>query len=261
MEFPKALILTPYNYHKWKDQMARYLRQKGLYRITMATEVEPTLAIEKSKYLNRMDEAHGSICMCISPELQFHLSACNTPNEIWKKVEDLYVKQDEMKGHMLEVELLSLDPRNYDRIQDFFTKYNDLLLQLKGCGIDKSKEESRQILSIMSKLGPEYSVFVSTFHSVKLATGKSYTMPSLQEFMESLIFEQDKLIGMGKIKPPKAHALAVHDSSHNKHHRSDSSQKNQQQKDKGKAHSHPKKEGYTKPFNDSFGSRNEKGKK
>eukprot|EP00253_Pinus_taeda_P006200 PITA_06200 len=261
MEFPKASILTPYNYHEWKDQMARYIRQKGLYRITMAIEVEPTSAIEKSKYLNRMDEAHGSICMCISLELQFHLSACNTPNEIWKKVDDLYGKQDEMKGHMIEVELLSLDPRNYDRIQDFFTKYNDLLLQLKGCGIDKSKEESHQILFIISKLGPEYSVFVSTFHSVRLATGKSYTMPSLQEFMESLIFEQDKLIGMGKIKPSKAHALAVHDSSHNKHHRSDSSQKNQQKKDKGKAHSHPKKEGYTKPFNDSSGSRNEKGKK
>eukprot|EP00253_Pinus_taeda_P002130 PITA_02130 len=175
--------------------------------------------------------------MCISPDLQFHLSACNTPNEIWKKVKDLYGKQDEMKGHMLEVELLSLDPRNYDRIQYFFTKYNDLLLQLKGCGIDKSKGESRQILSIMSKLRPEYSVFVSKFHS------------------------QDKLIGIRKIKPPKAHALDVHDSSHNKHHRSDSCQKNQQQKDKGKAHSHPKKEGYTKPFNDFSGSRNEKGKK
>eukprot|EP00253_Pinus_taeda_P005570 PITA_05570 len=151
--------------------------------------------------------------MCISPELQFHLSACNTPNEIWKKVEDLYGKQDEMKGHMLEVELLSLDPRNYDRIQDFFTKYNDLLLRLKGCGIDKSKEENRQILSIMSKLGPEYSVFLSTFHSVRLATD---------------------LIQVRKISSKK---------------------------DKGKLHSHPKKEGYTKPFNDSSGSRNEKGKK
>ena len=51
-------------------------------------------------------------------------------------------------------------------------------------------------------------------------------MPSLKEFMESLIFEQDKLIGMGKIKPLKAHALAVHDGSHNKNHRSDSNQKN-----------------------------------
>eukprot|EP00253_Pinus_taeda_P026602 PITA_26602 len=56
-----------------------------------------------------------------------------------------------MKGHLLEVELLSLDPGNYDRIQNFLTKYNDLLLQLKGCGIEKSKEESHQVLSIMSK--------------------------------------------------------------------------------------------------------------
>ena len=175
-----------------------------------------------------MDEARRSICMCISPESRFHLSTCSTPSEIWKKVEELYRKQDEMKGHLLEVELLSLDPWNYDRIQDFFTKYNDLLLQLKGCGIDKSKEESRQVLSIMSKLGLEYSVFVCTFHSVRLTTGKSYTMPSLKEFMESLIFEQDKLIGMGKIKPPKAHALAVHDGSYNKNHRFDSNQKNQQ---------------------------------
>ena len=89
MEFPKASILTLYNYYEWKDQMARYLHQKVLYRITMAAEVEPTSAIEKSKYLNRMDEAHGSICMCISLELQFHLSDCNTPNEIWKNVEEI----------------------------------------------------------------------------------------------------------------------------------------------------------------------------
>jgi len=108
----------------------------------------------------------------------------------------------------------------------------------------------------MSNLGPEYSVFVSTFHLVRLATGKSYNMPSLKEFMESLIFEQDKLIGMGKIKPTKVHTLAMHDGSHNKNHKSDSNQKNQQQKDKGKAHFHPKKEGYTMPFNDSSRSRN-----
>ena len=50
------------------------------------------------------------------------------------------------------MELLLLDPQNYDRIQDFFTKYNYLLLQLNGFGIDKSKEESSQVLSIMSKL-------------------------------------------------------------------------------------------------------------
>ena len=59
---------------------------------------------------------------------------------------------------------------------------------------------------------------------------------------------------MGKIKGSKAHALAVHDGSHNPKQRFKS-------KDKGKAHANPKKEGNAKPFNDSSGSKGEKWKK
>jgi hypothetical protein len=69
-----------------------------------------------------------------------------------------------MRGHMLEVELLTLDPKIFDNIQDFFTKFKDLLSQLKACGVDKSKEEKQMVLTILSKLGPEFTVFVSTFH-------------------------------------------------------------------------------------------------
>ena len=42
---------------------------------------------------------------------------------------------------MMEVEMLTLDPKSFDNIQDFFTKFKDLLSQLKADGIDKSKEE------------------------------------------------------------------------------------------------------------------------
>ena len=110
------------------------------------------------------------------------------------------------------------------------------------------------VLSILSKLGLEYSVFVSTFHSVRFTSGKNWTMPTLDAFIESLSQEQDKLINMGKIKGFKAHALAVHDGSHNPKQKFKS-------KDKGKAHANPKKEGNTKPFNDSSGSKGEKWKK
>jgi hypothetical protein len=46
-----------------------------------------------------------------------------------------------MRGHMMEVDLLTLDPKSFKNIQDFFTKFKDLLLQLKACGVDKSKED------------------------------------------------------------------------------------------------------------------------
>jgi hypothetical protein len=58
-----------------------------------------------------MDEAFGLICMSMSPELLFHIESCATPNEIWTTLEGLFGKQDEMRGHMLEIELNSLDPR------------------------------------------------------------------------------------------------------------------------------------------------------
>jgi hypothetical protein len=78
---------------------------------------------------------------------------------------------------MLEVELLTLDPKSFNNIQDFFTKFKDLLSQLKACGVDKSKEEKQMVLTILSKLGPKFSVFVSTFHSVSFTSGGLYQIP------------------------------------------------------------------------------------
>jgi hypothetical protein len=237
MEFPKEFILTLYNFFAWKENMIVHIQRKGLYMLTMNTKIEPTLAIEKFKYLNQMDEAFGTICSLISPELLFHISSCKTPNEAWTTMEGIFGKHDEMRGHMLEVEFLTLDPKTFDNLQDFFTKYKDLLSQLKACGVDESKEEKQMVLTILSKLGPEYSVFVSTFHSVRLASGATWTMPSLEAFIESLTQEQNKLINMGKIKGPKAHELTVQNGS---------SHQNKKSKDKykRKSHANPKKEGY-----------------
>ena len=82
--------------------------------------------------------------------------------------------------------MLTLNPKSFDNIQYFFRKFKDLLSQLKACGVDKSKEEKQMVLTILSKLGPEFSVFVSTFHSVRFASGSTWNMPSLDDFIESL---------------------------------------------------------------------------
>jgi hypothetical protein len=158
-----------------------------------------------------------------------------------------------MRGHMLEVDLLTLDPKSFENIQDFFTKFNDLLSQLKACGVDKSKEEKKMVLTIISNIGTELSVFVSTFHTIIFSSRATWKMPSLEDFIESLTQEQTKLINMGTIKGPRAHALTMHDGSH-KYHK-------YKYKYKWKAHAHMKKEGYTKPFTDASRSKGEKGRK
>jgi hypothetical protein len=144
-----------------------------------------------------------------------------------------------------------LDPKIFNNLQDLFTKYKDLLPQLKACGVDKS-EEKQIFLTILSKPGHEFSVFVSTFHSFRFTSGATWKMPSLEEFIKSLTQEQTKLINMGKIKGPKAHALTVKDGSGHQYNK-------YKYKYKRKAHANMKKEGYSKPFNEAFGCKGGKG--
>ena len=87
-----------------------------------------------------------------------------------------------------QMELLTLDPKTFDNLQDFFTKYKDLFSQLKTCGVDKS-EEKQMVLTILSKLGLEKSVFISTFHLVSFTSRSTWTIPSLEAFIESLTQE------------------------------------------------------------------------
>ena len=76
------------------------------------------------------------------------------------------VKKNEMRGHQIENELISLSPSSFESLQLYFSKFKAIVLQSKQCEIEKKKEQL--VLAILSKLGPDYSMFVSTFHATKL---------------------------------------------------------------------------------------------
>jgi hypothetical protein len=110
-----------------------------------------------------------------------------------------------------------------------------LILSLGECGINKSTQEKQLILTILAKLGLEYTVYDSNFHSGRCIFGTNWKMPMLAQFIESLTQEQTKLIHMSLMKDPKAHALTMQDG-------------------KG-SFKQNNKEGYSKSFNDSSGSK------
>jgi hypothetical protein len=79
-------------------------------------------------------------------------------------------------------------------------------------------------------------------------------MPSLKAFIESLTQEKNNLIIMGKIKGPKVHEITMKDGSNHQNLKS-------KDKEIRKEHENPKKEGYSKPFNDASGSKGGKERK
>ena len=89
-------------------------------------------------------------------------------------------------------------------MNEFITKFKHLMLQLKQCEVEK--EDDQLILSILSKLGLDYFVFMSTFRTRKI-TISNWKMSTLIAFIKSLTNENDKLVQMGIIGSFKYQAL------------------------------------------------------
>ena len=118
------------------------------------------------------------------------------PKEVLDNISSLFDKQDDLRIYQLENEMMSLNQTNFETLNDFFTKFKHLVFQLKLCKVEK--EDDQLILSILSKIGANYSVFVSTFHYVNIST-KNLKMPTLKSFIESLTQEHERLFLMGII--------------------------------------------------------------
>ena len=88
-------------------------------------------------------------------------------------------------------------------------------------------------MTILSKLGPDYSVFVSTFHATNLTAWAS-EMPKLADFMEFLTQEKDKLVMIGTIKHSKDQDLVARDSSVDSKGKKKSKNPSDQKRDKAK---------------------------
>ena len=144
------------------------------------------------------------------PEISsFTLKVWGLPNKI-EKLKVLFGKWYELWGHILENELIDFNPSSLDTIQQLFTKFKFLALQCRQCGIERKDE--KHVISILSKLGSKYYIFVSIFHSER-ASIPNWKMPSFDSFAESLIQEQEKLVHMGFLQNSKNQALLVTDST------------------------------------------------
>ena len=62
----------------------------------MDTEEDLGSAIDKSRFLNKKDEAFRFLCLPVFWDLLFHLSGLKIPKKNWDKLEALYGKQDDV---------------------------------------------------------------------------------------------------------------------------------------------------------------------
>jgi hypothetical protein len=210
MHSSSNIFLTSTNYFQWKSHMEDLLRTKGLYRITLEKETKPTDVDNKVKWANRNDEACGLIRMSISPYLRFHLQQIDKPKDAWEKIESLFGKHNIIRAQQLENQVLTLSPSYFSCIEYYLSKFKTLRILCEDCKI--KIDEDRCIYLILSKLGSEYFVFVSTLYAMKEALGIAYQKPTLESFYDALIREKDKFVQLGVINTAGTSnkALVIH---------------------------------------------------
>ena len=107
--------------------MVLMLHTKYLFRLIEETEAVPALDNDKEKYLNRLNEAHGHLLSLVSRDLRFHIQELKTPKKVWDNISSLFDKKDEMRIHQLENDLITLNPSNFESLNEFFTKFKNLI--------------------------------------------------------------------------------------------------------------------------------------
>lgn len=72
--------------------------------------------LKRIKCLNSCEEAIGCVCLYVSPKLFFYIESLDTPMDMWRKFWYLFGKIDETQGHILDNELTSFNPCNFENI-------------------------------------------------------------------------------------------------------------------------------------------------
>ena len=163
-KFPK---LTPHNYATWSIKMWCHLMHNGVSQYIDGTL--PKLASDNVSACDisaweAMDrKALGDIFLGVDDKIMYQIRKSSTSKEAWDTLKNLYDKVSDEDIFKIEDELVSLDPKSFDSIQDFIIKVNELRTKLTNCG--NPIKDDKLIYLIHNKLPSEYSTFVSSYNT------------------------------------------------------------------------------------------------
>ena len=210
-KFPK---LTPHNYATWSIKMWCHLMHNVVSQYLDGTLPKPVgdnvLASDILAWDAMDRKALGDICLGVDDKIMYQIKKCTTSKEAWHTLKSLYDKVFDEDIFKIEDELISLDPKSFDSIQDFIIKVNELRTKLTNCG--NPIKDDRLIYLTHNKLPSEYSTCVSSYNTSKTTLGSAYKKVSFDEYAKLLDDEEKKLISMKILTSPKSKALVANNN-------------------------------------------------
>ena len=191
-KFPK---LTLHNYATWSIKMWCQLMHNEVSQYIDRTLPKPIGdQVSKSEITTQEmtdRKALGDIMLGVEDRIFYQMQKYKTSKDVWDALKNLYGKVSEEDVYKIEDELVSLDPKTFDSIQDFIIKVNELRTKLDDCG--SPIKDDRLIYLIHNKLPSEYSTFFSSYNTTKTTLGLSYQKATFGHYAQLLDDEEKKL--------------------------------------------------------------------
>lgn len=175
----------------WKFQIRQVLESFDLFDVTTGIDVRPTSNdqasyAEKLAAWRKLDaKARRYISTSLGKELLLHVLNCETANDMWKALKNVYEPSSSSSILLLQQRYMSFAKDPADDMATFLSKLFDIVYQLK-----ENKEnlsDSMVMTKIQMSLPAEYNHFHSAWDSV------AESSRTLENMKSRLIIEETRL--------------------------------------------------------------------
>lgn len=174
-------LLNKTNYDTWKIQAEAVLVKCRLWNYVKEKVKPPEDKIEKEIYEENLILAKSELILLISPNEEKTIRNCQTAQEIWKKLRDIYESKGPARKATLLKQLILSKCSETENMRDHFEKFEDIVDKLKNMEVDINGD----LLSIITlySLPANYENFRIAIESRdQLPTADELKIKILEEF-------------------------------------------------------------------------------
>lgn len=140
------------DYSLWKFQIKTILNDLGIFGIVCGKEKKPQneqednpqavaeIAAKIEEWTKRDNKAQRVIATTVEKPPLLHIITCDTANQMWIKLQNVFEQKNESSVHYLQQKFFSFQKEQSDDIASFMSKLEELVQQLKDLGEEISEK-------------------------------------------------------------------------------------------------------------------------
>lgn len=174
------------NWRQWFLRMENYLRIHNLWDVTaqerkFSRNENGEIKLEEKASYEMMHRARCLIINCVNSEYSGHITRCETANEVWSVLKNLYQQTGQQRETELRQKLNKAKKHHDQTIDQYMNNIVQIVDELRQVNVDLSEEEVAH--AVLDGLP-------SSYHTVTVVLKHYHSKLTMAKVRESLTYEE-----------------------------------------------------------------------